>query len=320
MDDLHRLLQRIPQVTERLRELEFRTPETAIIIFGAILAFGLLNCFLGYRLLRFWMMLAGFCMGAVSAFLILRYMLDVTADHRSVYFASVLGGGILVAAVSFFFYRAGVFILVAGLVMVLSVYFIQPNSSLTFFLCLLLGVLTGVITLKLDRVVIIVVTSLFGGAAAGYALSRLIGVSEMTYGLLISAGLTALGMLVQFAVNRQSAGVSESEALPADEEAVSETGRDKKAGDGAAAESKKEMMARMREEEQANEEFYEEYFHGGDVFDRTSAEVRRLTGESGADDEEDIHLLAWNQKKSRGRKGTERSYNSQRSMKGDSAT
>ena len=320
MDDLLRLLQRIPQVTERLKELEFRTPETAIIIFGAVFAFGLLNCFLGYRLLRFWMMLAGFCMGAVSALLVLRYILGVTSDRRGVYMASVLGGGILVAAVSFFFYRAGVFILVAGLVMVLSVYFIQPNSSLTFFLCLLLGVLTGAVTLKFDRVVIIVVTSLFGGAAAGFGLSRLLNVPEMTYGLLISAGFAALGMLIQFAVNRQSSVDSENAAFPADEESVSGTSRAKQAEGEPAAESRKEKMARMREEEQASEDFYEEYFHGGDVFDRTSIEVRRLTGESGADETEDIHLLAWNQKKSRGRKGTERPYNSKRSMKGDSAT
>lgn len=30
------------------------------VIFGIILIFGIMNCILGYRLLRFWMMLGGF--------------------------------------------------------------------------------------------------------------------------------------------------------------------------------------------------------------------------------------------------------------------
>ena len=316
MDDLLRLLRRIPQVTERLKELEFQAPETTIIIFGAVFAFGLLNCFLGYRLLRFWMMLAGFCMGAVSALLLLRYVLGVPADRKAVYITTVLGGGILLAAVSFFFYRAGVFIFVAGLVVVLSIYFIQPDSSLTFFLCLLLGVLTGVVTLKFDRVVIIVVTSLFGAAAAGFGLSRLLNVPEMTYGLLISVGFAVLGMLVQFAVNRQDFLIPENEAVPAEEEHVSGSGQFKNAGNESAAESRKEKMTRMREEEQASEDFYEEYFHGGDVFDRTSVEVRRLTGEPGTEDAEDIHLLAWNQKKRRSRGGEEKNTKKNRSRAG----
>lgn len=34
------------------------------VIFGIILIFGIMNCILGYRLLRFWMMLGGFFVGA----------------------------------------------------------------------------------------------------------------------------------------------------------------------------------------------------------------------------------------------------------------
>ena len=40
-----------------------------MILFGLILVFGLMNCILGYRLLRFWMMLFGFLIGAgIGAF------------------------------------------------------------------------------------------------------------------------------------------------------------------------------------------------------------------------------------------------------------
>lgn len=37
-----------------------------MVIFAVILVFGVLNCILGYRLLRFWMMLGGFLVGRRS--------------------------------------------------------------------------------------------------------------------------------------------------------------------------------------------------------------------------------------------------------------
>ena len=39
-----------------------------MVIFAVILVFGVLNCILGYRLLRFWMMLCGFVIGAGIGF------------------------------------------------------------------------------------------------------------------------------------------------------------------------------------------------------------------------------------------------------------
>lgn len=38
-----------------------------MVIFAVILVFGVLNCILGYRLLRFWMMLGGFLVAAPCA-------------------------------------------------------------------------------------------------------------------------------------------------------------------------------------------------------------------------------------------------------------
>ena len=43
-------------------------------IFAVILVFGILNCILGYRLLRFWMMVGGFLVGGGLALIIVRTM------------------------------------------------------------------------------------------------------------------------------------------------------------------------------------------------------------------------------------------------------
>ena len=45
-----------------------------MVIFAVILVFGVLNCILGYRLLRFWMMLGGF--------LVLRWWLYIQWEYR----------------------------------------------------------------------------------------------------------------------------------------------------------------------------------------------------------------------------------------------
>ena len=41
-----------------------------MVIFAVILVFGVLNCILGYRLLRFWMMLGGFLVGGGLALVV----------------------------------------------------------------------------------------------------------------------------------------------------------------------------------------------------------------------------------------------------------
>ena len=39
-----------------------------VIVYGVLCVFGLLNCILGYRILRFWMMIFGFIIGAGAGF------------------------------------------------------------------------------------------------------------------------------------------------------------------------------------------------------------------------------------------------------------
>ena len=48
-----------------------------MVIFAVILVFGVLNCILGYRLLRFWMMLGGFLVAAA-----LRWWLYIQWEYR----------------------------------------------------------------------------------------------------------------------------------------------------------------------------------------------------------------------------------------------
>ena len=170
-----------------------------LIVFAVIAAFGILNCVLGYRLLRFWGMLAGFITGASIGYMIAKRL---TVQDRIYYAGAMVGLGIILAIIVFLIYRAAIFVLGAGCALAASVYFLRPTTSALFFLCILIGVAAGVIGLKFSRVVIITATSLMGGALAGLSLAKIGGLAEIPYGLGMSAGFAVLGMLVQFATNR----------------------------------------------------------------------------------------------------------------------
>ena len=151
-----------------------------IIVFGIVFVFGLINCILGYRLLRFWMMIFGFCIGAgIGFFLVYR----IGTEEKAYYMGAMLGIGVVMAVLAFMIYRAGIFILGAGLGLFLSIYLIHPTSSFSFFLCILIGVGIGVLALRYDREVIIVGTSFLGGVTAGLSLAKLLAMDQIPYGI-----------------------------------------------------------------------------------------------------------------------------------------
>ena len=171
-----------------------------MIILAVILVFGLLNCFLGYRMLRFWVMLAGFGAGALAALYVAGRLFPGT-DHV-LQLGAAVAGGILVALIALLIYKAGLFVLGAGLGISISIYLVHPTSSALFFLCILIGVVLGSLAVRFSREVLIIGTSIAGGAFTGFAGAHLLGLQEIPYSLLIALGAAALGMLIQFLTNR----------------------------------------------------------------------------------------------------------------------
>lgn len=183
-----------------------------MVIFAVILVFGVLNCILGYRLLRFWMMLGGFLVGGGLALVVVHTM---GIQEKSTMLIAALAAGVVFAVIAFLIYKAGVFILAAGIGWAASIYFLHPTSSAVFFACILIGVALGSMAVKYCREVLIVATSLIGGIMAGVSLAQLGNLADIPYGLGMSVGFAVLGMLIQFAINKP---VSDEE----DEETVDE--------------------------------------------------------------------------------------------------
>lgn len=242
---MNEILIRVMGVLQRVRDMS-ELSGAATVVFAVIFVFGLLNCILGYRILRFWMMLFGFGMGAglgiIAAFL-------SGVEGKSIYLAAMVILGVILAAISFLIYRAGIFILGAGIGMSLSIYVIHPTSSAAFFLCILIGVGLGCLAMRYAREVIIVGTSLLGGVMAGFSLGKLGGLANIPYGLAMSAGFVALGMLLQFVINKPE--YEEEDEEYEEEEEAEEPG-------------KRKSVRHM------SEEFYDPYAEDYDPYDEDS--------------------------------------------------
>ena len=61
------MLSRVFDIIQRTGGME-QIGQLMMIVYGVLCVFGLLNCILGYRILRFWMMIFGFLMGAGAGF------------------------------------------------------------------------------------------------------------------------------------------------------------------------------------------------------------------------------------------------------------
>ena len=193
------MLQQLMNMIENARTIPALT-DISMIGFAVLLVFGAINCILGYRLLRFWMMLCGFIIGAGVGFGV-AYSSGVTEKYM--YAVIMVGIGVVFAVIAFVSYKIGIFILGAGIGIGLGIYIFHPTSSLVFFFCLLLGAGLGVLAMRQAREVLIVGTSLLGGAMAGVSAAKLGGLADFPYGLGMSAGFAILGMLIQFATNRR---------------------------------------------------------------------------------------------------------------------
>lgn len=191
------ILMRMMELAKRVAYAEELGPMLTIA-FGILLVFGILNCVLGYRILRFWMMLFGFGMGAALG-LAVGYISGT--ESRMLLLIAMGAGGFALGAIAFLVYRAGIFLLGAGLGLSLSIYVLHPTTSFIFFVCMLLGVGLGVLALKYSRPVIIVGTGLFGGILAGVSMAKLLGLPQFPYGIGMSLGLAVLGMAIQFLIN-----------------------------------------------------------------------------------------------------------------------
>lgn len=156
-------------IAYRVRDMQI-AGTLSMALFGVVLVFGIMNCVLGYRLLRFWMMIFGFLIGAGIGLFAIH---QIGFGEKMYYAVGMIGVGLVLAILSFAVFKAGIFIMGAGIGLTITVYIIHPTTSFSFFICLLAGVGLGMLALRYEREVIIVGTSILGGILSGFSAAKL---------------------------------------------------------------------------------------------------------------------------------------------------
>lgn len=168
--------------------------KVALPVLVAGLVFALLNCFFGLKLIRIWTALLGFIVGFTLGFGISAYF---KLDTVIVLIIGVVAG-IIIGALGFWLYLAGAFFLcwifsasVVGLLVGL-------DSMVKIIVAAVAGLVVAIIAMKFVEPVIIIVTALHGGLAAGTYIAALASIENQIVTYVIGAVLVILGIVVQF--------------------------------------------------------------------------------------------------------------------------
>ncbi len=192
---------------------------TAILVAIISIAFGLLNCFFGYRIFRFLLGVYGFVLGAVIGAVVAS---NVSGGQTLWLVVGAIVGGLVGAGLMVLLYFVGVFV-VGALAGVLLAGLVGTAAGVTvpIVVVIIVAVVLGVVALILQRVVLILATAFSGAWAAVAGAETLITGRTVTFEL-VTRSLTQqptssallfilvawlvlgiLGAVVQFRITRE---------------------------------------------------------------------------------------------------------------------
>ena len=166
---------------------------------------GLLICFFGLKLIRLQAALVGFLMGALIGIGV-----AWTAGISGLTFAIVVFAcGAVLAALSFFLYKFGVFCVVFCVCLGMGVQIADPQSTLPLVIVLAIALILAIVAVIFVEPVIIICTGISGGVTAGISAAAAMGLEGIWPGYAIGAVAAILGMVVQFMMHSRKVGKKE---------------------------------------------------------------------------------------------------------------
>lgn len=175
-------------------------------LFIAAVVIGLLFCFLGNKIMRVIATLVGFGVGAGVGVLITQ--MAETEGITNVLI--IFGCALVLAAVSFFVFRIGIFLTAFGMVSAVSLSLVDMSMNVQVIIALAVTFVLAVLAMIFMEPVVIIVTALVGGLTAGAGIAGLAGFTDnRLIGLGIGAVLAIIGMIVQFMMQSRKVGKKE---------------------------------------------------------------------------------------------------------------
>ena len=206
----------IHQLSELLTSLDglSQAAKDAFSVVGVIVCiFGLLQCFLGYKMFKFWCSVVGMLVGAAVG--VSLAAAGVFAGSPAANLIGILIIIILAVSGSFIAYKAylaGLFLYVffAAFLLCLFLFAIITDSMITGLIVgFVLGIVMGIIAVQHRRFWIILSSSLTGGVVVGTGLMMAMQTTEIGWGYILPPVLMVLGFFIQNITTRKGSKKSE---------------------------------------------------------------------------------------------------------------
>ncbi|MGN0243772.1 MAG: DUF4203 domain-containing protein [Lachnospiraceae bacterium] len=173
---------------------------------AALLALGIVLCIGGYRIFKWAVGLLGF---AISAVVCVGFMYYLFSPPYQVLLAVGICGGVLGAYFAASVYKLGVFLLSTGMAG-FFVYSLTKEWTWTISI----GLVVGIISVLLERAVLILTTATTGGFLLANLLATKAVLSDRNI-LLTGTALAVLGVVIQFLTTKKKAVKEENEMTDA---------------------------------------------------------------------------------------------------------
>ena len=183
----------------------------AFSVIGLIICFvGLLQCFLGYKLFRFWCGVVGLLIGTIFGFALAGSgILSASPAEDIIGILLVILLAITGAFIAYRAYLVGVF-LYAFAVGFFTIFFVVALFVDSIILCAVAGAIAGigagVVAVMFRKIVIIISTSVSGGMTACTGLMLTFQTTELGFGFIIPPVLMIAGFFVQNATVKNVSG------------------------------------------------------------------------------------------------------------------
>ena len=184
----------LPTALERLGMAD-KLAEIVLISLGITVLLGILSCFFGLKLARFWSFLTVFVIGTGAAAAV---AMQITSDET---LSGIIGlaAGIILAIVFAILKRAGMFVTAFVLGAALSIYWLRPANLIWLLVCVGIGLVFALLTIKLFVPVLMLLTGVTGAVCISQAGTVLLGHAGVELERwMVTLAFAVLGILVQF--------------------------------------------------------------------------------------------------------------------------
>lgn len=173
----------------------FHIPNIALFV-GLVIA--LIQCFFGYKIIRSWISIIGFLIGAVLGYGIV-YLI---VGEMLYSFLSGIVGGILFAILAYKVYLFGVFAIASLSTYYLCVTYLTMDSKYLSLVSIVIAIVVAVLAVKYMRPAITILTAFTGALTAMETLPTFLPLASKNI-LLYTALLGLVGAVVQFLTTKK---------------------------------------------------------------------------------------------------------------------